>query len=142
AFANGDGPAPGTSIAQFVVTLTDANGNPSPVPLGQTITVNFNTQDGTATASTMTTPGDYNGVTGGVLVFSEFESQKSIFITVNEDQVYEGDEQFQVTISSTQGTVEDGTAVGNILEAYEVASTRDASGQGLVRVFDLRTNVT
>ncbi len=136
AFVNGDASA-ATVPMSFLVTLTNANGAPTQVPAGQTIVINFSTQNGSATAGASS---DYIGVTNGMLTFNEGESAKSIVIMVNQDRVFEGDERFLVNISSTNGTIQDSSANGNILENQEVASIRDASGQTLVRVFDIRTN--
>lgn len=133
-FANGDGDS-GTSLMEFVVTLTDANGNLSAVPAGQMIVVNFSTQNGTATAGS-----DYTAVANGMLTFNEFETTKSFFVTVNKDRVFEGDERFMVNINSTNGTAQGPSATGNILEPIEFASTRTANGQSIVRAFDIRTN--
>lgn len=134
AFANGEGT--GTTQAMFTLQLVDANGIPSFVPQGQQITVNFNTANGTAIAGS-----DYVAVTNGSVVFDQFESQKTLSVTVNQDLVYEGDETFTVNISSPQGTVRPSEAlgIGNILEANEVASTRDAGGQGIIQSFNYRT---
>ncbi len=136
AYANGEGDPSGTTTAQFIVSLTDANGNPSSVPSGQTIFVNYSTQNGTATVA----GGDYIPVTNGLLTFNQFDSSQPIFITVNQNHDYKGDEAFQVNISSTLGTVEDGTGMGHILVAQDVVSTLDSSGQAVVKVYNSITN--
>ena len=138
AFADGDGTAGETSIARFVVSLTDSNGNPSQVPIGQEIRINYSTQDGTA-VSTGINP-DYVPVTGGLLVLGEGQSSGIIAITVNQDRIFEGDERFQLTVTSTQATVPVSTTTGNILESYDVVASRNVSGVAEVRVVDLRTN--
>lgn len=133
-FADGEGV--GTSQATFAFQLVDSNGQPTFVPQGQQITVNYNTVNGTAVAGS-----DYIA-TSGTLVFNQFESQQSLPVTVNKDFMYEGDETFFLNLSSTNGTIAAGQAMprGLIVEAAEVVATRDASGQGVIQVFDYRTN--
>ncbi len=138
AYVNGEGDAPDTVTAEFTVSLTDSHGDPSQVPLGQTLTVNFNTQDVTAIAAS----GDYIPFTNGTLVFNQFESTKTISVVVNQDRIFEGDETFNVNLTSNNGTIEDATGVGHILESLEVASTRDEKGRPTVKIFDARSNNT
>jgi autotransporter-associated beta strand protein len=85
-------PASGTVNAVFTVTLTEAS--------DETITVQFSTADGTATA-----PADYTAENGTV-TFNPGETSKIIAVTVNGDSVSEGDENFFVNLSGpTHATI-------------------------------------
>ena len=87
----------GTSTATFTVTLSAAS--------GQTVTVNYATADGTATAGS-----DYVA-TSGTLTFNPGDTTKPIPVTINGDTTFEPNETFFVnlttpvnaTISDTQG---------------------------------------
>ena len=79
----------GTSIASFVVTLSN--------PSGGTVTVSFATADGTAKA-----PGDYFA-TSGVLSFAPGEVSKTIPVTVKGDMLTERDETFFVNLTNATG---------------------------------------
>jgi hypothetical protein len=60
-------------------------------------TVHYQTSDGTATAGS-----DYNSASGD-LTFASDEISKDIVITLNDDNVYEGDETFRITLSAPVG---------------------------------------
>ncbi len=81
----------GTSDAVFTVTLSSApkgtNGNTN------SVTVNFATADGTATA-----PSDYTA-TSGTLTFAAGETSKEIRVPVKGDRRFEPDETFYVNLS-------------------------------------------
>jgi hypothetical protein len=91
----------GTTTASFVVTLSAAS--------GRTVTVDFATANGTATAGT-----DY--VAGiGNLTFAPGETTKTIAVTLNGDAIDEVDETFAVNLSNpVNAALADGTAVGTI----------------------------
>ena len=86
----------------FPVTLSSAS--------LQTVTVNYATADGTATA-----PSDYTALPAQVLTFSPGETQKPIAVNINGDSTAENDESFVVNLSgASNATVSDGQAVGTI----------------------------
>ncbi len=75
-----------TTAARFTVTLS--------APSGQTVTVQYDTADGTATAGT-----DYTS-TSGTLTFSPGTTIQTLSVTVNGDNVKESPETFFVNLSS------------------------------------------
>jgi Ca2+-binding RTX toxin-like protein len=77
----------GAATATFTVTLTPAS--------GRTVSVNFSTVDGTATAAN----GDYVSNTG-TLTFSPGETVKVITVLVNGDTSVEADESFIVNLTA------------------------------------------
>jgi uncharacterized repeat protein (TIGR01451 family) len=99
----------GTTNATFTVTLS--------APSGQTVTVNYATADGSATA-----PSDYQAITTTALTFNPGETTKTVTVVINGDTTVEPDETFFVnlsgatnaTISIAQGT---GTITNDDLEA-------------------------
>ncbi len=95
-------PVSGTVSAVFNVALN--------FPAQQTITVQYNTTDGSASAA----GGDYNAATG-TLVFNKDEILKQITVTVNADALTEGNETFTLNLTSPTGaTISDGTATCTI----------------------------
>ncbi len=94
----------GTSLLTFPVTLSQ------PVPASQTVTVDYITVDGTATAG----DGDYVPVFG-TLTFAAGETVKNVDIVVNGDSKLEADETFAVDLLLANGAVVAvGEAVGTI----------------------------
>jgi hypothetical protein len=77
----------GTTSFDFTVTLSP--------PSNQTVTVNYATADGTATAGS-----DYVAITPTQLTFAPGETRKTITMTVNGDATVEPDETFVVELSS------------------------------------------
>jgi glucose/arabinose dehydrogenase len=99
-----EGTNPGTSVLFFPVTLTA-----SP---GQTVTVDYATADGTATAGS-----DYLA-TSGTLTFPPSNGQQTMLVPVNVimDSQHEPDETFFVNLSNPSGaTIADDQGVGTIL---------------------------
>jgi hypothetical protein len=93
----------GTVNATFTVTLS--------APSGQTITVDYATNDGTATA-----PGDYAAITTTPLTFLPGETTKPVAVVVNGDVTNETDETFTVDLSNAaNATIADAQGVGTIL---------------------------
>jgi len=91
----------GTKVLTFTVTLSAASAS--------TVTANWATSDGTATAGT-----DYVAGSNG-LTFNAGETSKPIDVTINGDTDYEGDETLTVTLSSPSGaTILDGSGTGTI----------------------------
>src|SRR5205807_8957784 len=92
----------GAKTLTFTVTLAAAS--------IQTITVNFATTNGTATA-----PSDYLA-TSGMLTFNPGDLTKTIGVTINGDQLFEPDETFTVNLSNpVNATISRGTGTGTIL---------------------------
>jgi ribosomal protein L35AE/L33A len=91
----------GTINANFTVTLSAAS--------GKTITIDYATVDGTATA-----PADY--VAGsGTLTFTPGQTTKTVTVPVNGDLLDEANETFIVTLSNPSNvTIADGQGVGTI----------------------------
>jgi hypothetical protein len=96
-----EGPA-GTSTLSFTVTLSAAS--------AQTVTANFATADGTATAGS-----DYQAQTG-VVTFVPGDVSETINILVNGDTTAEPDETFFVNLSgAANASINDSQGVGTIL---------------------------
>jgi hypothetical protein len=93
----------GTAIAPFTLTLSHAS--------GLTVTVQYATADGTATAGT-----DYTASTG-TITFPPGVVSRPLSITVLGDVLDEPDETFLVNLSSAvNATIADGQGVGTILD--------------------------
>lgn len=91
----------GTTNATFTVTLSAASAS--------TVTVQYNTADGTATAGS-----DYQSASG-TLSFAPSETTKVISVAVNGDTVPEPNETFAVNLSNpTNATIADGQGLGTI----------------------------
>lgn len=96
-----EGNSGATTTASFSVTLSSYG--------SQTISVIYNTQDGTATAGS-----DYKAA-GGTLIFNAGETRKTIDVIVNGDALYEASETFFVHLMNAAN-----------------ASIVDAQGQGTI----------
>ncbi|HEU5012968.1 MAG TPA: Calx-beta domain-containing protein [Roseiflexaceae bacterium] len=93
----------GTTNATFNVTMSAAS--------EQTVTVDFATQDNSATAGS-----DYVAATGK-LTFATGETTKTVTIAVNGDTTDEADEQFFVNLANpVNATIADAQAVGTIMD--------------------------
>ena len=115
----------GTTTAGFSVTMSAAS--------GQTVTVDFATVNGTATA-----PSDYASATGTV-TFAPGTTTQPVNISVQGDTVDEPNEAFTVNLSApTNATIFDGQGVGTItnddvqrftaLTPSRILDTRDGTG--------------
>ena len=94
-------PATGTANLDFVVTLSR--------PLPGTVTVDYATSDGTATAGV-----DYTS-TSGTLSFAVGETAKTVSVPVLPDSHDDGGETLTLTLSNASGApIADGTATGTI----------------------------
>jgi hypothetical protein len=92
----------GTTPATFTVSLSN--------PSSKTITVTWQTANGTATAGS-----DYVAVAATVLTFAAGETSKTVSVTVNGDTIDEPDETFSVNLTSpTNATIADGQGMGTI----------------------------
>jgi len=92
----------GTTNAVFTVTLSPAS--------GQTVTLNYSTANGSATAGS-----DYVA-TSGTLTFNPGDTTKTITVLVNGDTVVEANEDFFVNLSNVvNATIADGQGLGTII---------------------------
>ena len=97
-------PASGTAMASFTVTLSS--------PSAQTVTVQYATADGTATASR-----DYIAANLSTLTFAPGETSKFVLIPVNADSLAEGNETFLLDLrNATNATIADAQGLGTILD--------------------------
>ncbi|HKV33776.1 MAG TPA: Calx-beta domain-containing protein, partial [Pyrinomonadaceae bacterium] len=106
----------GTTTAGFTVSLSN--------PSSQSVTVNFATAAGTATAGT-----DYVSASGTV-TFTPGQTTQPINVTVNGDTTFEPNETFTVNLSSPVGsTIADGQGSGTINndDAQPAISINDVS---------------
>ncbi len=93
----------GSATLDFTVTLSRA--------ATATVTVDWATSDGTATAGTDYTAGN------GTLTFNAGDSSQTVSVTVAGDNVDEPNETFTVTLTNPSGaTIGDGTATGTITD--------------------------
>ena len=107
----------GTSVATFTVTL-------SPVNALQTVTVNYATANGTATAA------DYTAGSG-TLTFAPLATTRTISVIITGDTAVESNETFVVNLSgATNAAIGDAQGVGTI-------SNDDASGQSTLTIGDV-----
>jgi hypothetical protein len=93
----------GTTLASFVATLS--------APLPQTVTVKYQTADGTAVAGE-----DYDAATG-IATFLSGATTATLRVPLRGDRVLESDETFSVTLSNATGgaVLADPPAIGTIL---------------------------
>lgn len=93
----------GTTIFSFAASLASA--------AGETITVSFDTADGTATAA----ENDFEAITGGSVAIAAGDITGTAEVTVNGDAVFEGDETFTITltgVTSGPGVIDSANATG------------------------------
>jgi hypothetical protein len=108
----------GSTTFTFTVTLSK--------PSALTVTVPYNTADGSATTS----DGDY-GSADGTLTFEPGATSQDITVSVNGDNKYEPDESFAVNAGAVvNATVADGVGLGTIVndDQQPTISITDASG--------------
>ena len=100
--------------ASFVVML----GGPAGQSSNSKISVNYQTSDGSATAGADYAP------TMGTLVFAPGETVKTVVVDINDDNLNEALERFNLTLSGASGaTIVDGRAVAEIGASDARAST-------------------
>ncbi|UXA16212.1 cellulase family glycosylhydrolase [Mycobacterium sp. SMC-4] len=111
------GPPPALSIADVVVTEGDTGQTHAVFVVSlskastSTVTVTYNTSNGTATAGS-----DYIPVSG-TLTFAPGVTIQQVHVMVNGDTYSEADERFTVTLSNPTGaTLADATAIGTIVD--------------------------
>ena len=83
-----------------------------------TVTVNFATADGSATAGT-----DYSAQSG-TLTFNDGEVSKNLTIPIQEDGIAEGDENFRIILTNPTGL-----GLGSVHETMVTIADNDAAGQ-------------
>ncbi|HEY0170961.1 MAG TPA: Calx-beta domain-containing protein [Pyrinomonadaceae bacterium] len=105
--------------ATFTVTLSAAS--------GQTVTVNYATANGTATAGAGGAQGDYSAVSG-TITFVPGETTKNVGVPITNDALDEPDETFFLNLSAPgNATISDNQAVGTI---------NDDEGEPLLSISD------
>ncbi|PHS72879.1 MAG: hypothetical protein COB22_03040, partial [Cycloclasticus sp.] len=118
------GPAPDNfedGIAVFTVTLSK--------PFSETVTVEFQTADGTAIAGGVFADGeqDYDP-NSGTVTFLPGETEAFIYVYVNYDEVNESDENFFVNLSNPDNaTIADGQGEGIIIDKTDLTVSLAAS---------------
>ena len=79
----------------------------------ETVTVQYVTSDGSAVA-----PGDY-GSTGGTVTFAPGQTAATIIVGSNSDDIEEGNESFNITLSApANATIADGAGVVTIIDDF------------------------
>jgi ELWxxDGT repeat protein len=92
-------------------------------PTGQTVTVQYDAADGTATR-----PGDYGGIFPGSITFPPGVTERSVEIIVAADDVHEGPEAFTLNLAGVTGAaIADGQGSVRILDP-QVAGDLDRDG--------------
>jgi VCBS repeat-containing protein len=113
----------------FTVTLSVAS--------GQSVSVNYATSNGTATAGTDYTAGS------GTLTFAPGVTSQTVTINISEDTIFEGSEALNVTLSSaTNATVADGAGVGTITDNDAAPTIASVSAASAVEATSLVHTVT
>ena len=124
----------GTTMFVFTVTLTGST--------SETVSVDYGTADGTATAGS-----DYTA-TSGTLTFSPGTATRTIQVTVAGDPVAESDETFAVTLTgSTNAAITRPSGVGTMrnddpLPALTIANVVQAEGDSGTKTFSLVVTLT
>jgi hypothetical protein len=109
----------GTVDAVFTVSLSQAS--------DQTVTVQFSTADGSASA-----PSDYQS-RSGTITFAAGDTSETVTVAVNGDTIDELDETFLVNLTSaTNATIGDGQGVGTIRDDDPASSVTIAIGDTAV----------
>lgn len=102
----------GVQQAAVVVSLSEPHGN--------SVTVNYRSVDGSATAGS-----DYTAVSGK-LTFAKGQNSKTVLVPVRGDRSAEPDEQFSVVLSNAKGAkVVDGTGIVSIQDNEPRVSISD-----------------
>ena len=100
------------AVLEFSVTLSHA--------YSRTVTVDYTTQDGTATAGS-----DYTA-SNGSLTFNAGDTSQTVQVTVLTDSEDEGQETLTLTLSNpSQATLDDATGAGTIENGESSSGTQD-----------------
>jgi len=100
-----------TTTASFVVTLSDTSTQP--------VTVQYATQDGTATGGS-----DYKGLTSATVTFAPNETVKTVSVSLLDDKVNEALETFTLNLSNpTNATLAKTQGVATITDTLTSATT-------------------
>ncbi len=117
--------------ATFTVTLSAAS--------GQTVTVGYNTSNGTATSAL-----DYTAIVSGTLSFAAGVTSQTITVPIINDTLFEGNETFNVNLlNPTNATIADNLGVGTIVDndtaptVSSITSPTVAEGGDLVYTVNL-----
>jgi Calx-beta domain len=111
-----EGNSPDTTTMTFHVTLSN--------PSDQSITVDYTTNDGTATIA----DGDY-ATASGTLTFDPGQTAKSVDVTVNGDNAHESDETLTVDLSNaSNANLLDDSGLGTITDDDAAATISVADG--------------
>jgi Calx-beta domain/Domain of unknown function (DUF4114) len=120
----------GNSLNNLGFNLTLSN------PTVETVTVKYNTADGTATIAGTATDADYQ-VGNGTATFNPLQTTQTISVAINGDKDFEIDETFAVNLSDAQNTsgITRSTATGTLtnddtLPSITVAATTPISTEG------------
>ncbi|CAG0959908.1 RTX-I toxin determinant A from serotypes 1/9 [Methylophilaceae bacterium] len=115
--------------ATFTVTLSAAS--------GQTVSVNYATSNGTATAGS-----DYTA-TSGTLTFTPGQTTQTITVPITNDTIFEGNETFSVNLSgATNATISDNTGVGTIIDNDAAPTIANVSAASVTEGGNLVHTVT
>jgi Ca2+-binding RTX toxin-like protein len=112
----------GTATATFTVTLTQA--------ADEDVTIDFTTADGTAiSGGTGVAETDYD-LTSGTVTILAGQTSATIDVTVNGDEVYEGNENYFVNLTDINGPA-------SIADNQGLGTITDNEGQGTVSIDDV-----
>ncbi|WP_193747488.1 retention module-containing protein, partial [Cellvibrio sp. OA-2007] len=115
--------------ATFTVTLSAAS--------GQVVGVNYATSNGSATQ-----PSDYTS-TSGTLSFAAGETSKTITVPITDDNLFEGNETFNVVLSgATNATIATDTGVGTIVDNETAPTVTAISTPSTLEGADLVYSIT
>ena len=103
-------PRVGTTLAVFTLTLTNAS--------TQTVTVDYATANGTAIAGS-----DY-AAKSGTITFNPYETVKTVAITVNADNVAEGDETFFLNLSNAVNVTINNSQIMGVIRDFNLQTAR------------------
>ena len=116
--------------ATFTVTLSAAS--------GQTVTVGYNSSNGSATAGS-----DYTALVPGTLTFAPGMVSQTITVNISNDTVFESSEDFNVNLTApTNAAIADGVGVGTISDNDAAPTISSVSAASAVEATSLVHTVT
>lgn len=159
---NDNDAAPSISITDASISETDDNSTLLTFNLvlstesEKTVSVDFSTNNGTATAGD-----DFIAINDNAITFAPLETTKQVSVVVNGDYTFEDHETFEAVLSNaSNATISDGSAIGtisnndviyefNTLPLYGIVEYNDGSGWKQVtenteysRIYNFRYNPT